>query len=107
LVPLDYYVEENREVGDESLSCQTSIIDTELAPGLSYGVRFYVFGHRWRRARIHRKVHAVLAIPGDGRTVLPPPTRQSCRGHKGCHLLQTRSGRQGVVSSTGAARPTA
>jgi hypothetical protein len=84
LVPLDYYIEENPEVGDESLSCQTSILDSELGPGRSYGVRFYVFGHKRGPARIHRKVHAILALPGQPSTRTPSPMRQPCRGHKGC-----------------------
>lgn len=86
LMPLDYYIEENPEIGDEALSCQTSIAPGELVGGQSYGVRFFVFGHRWRRARVHRKVHAILAVPGDPSPVRSAPPRQLCRGHRGCHL---------------------
>jgi hypothetical protein len=84
LVPIDYYIEENSEVGDEALSCQTSIRERDLTAGLSYGIRFYVFGHRWRRARIHRKVHAVLALPGEPPKVTGLSSRHACRGYKGC-----------------------
>jgi hypothetical protein len=85
LIPLDYYIEENPEVGDEALSCQTSVTMSELQPGVSYSVRFYVFGHRWRGARIHRKVQAIMVAPGEQARVTSSNTsRRTCRNLKGC-----------------------
>jgi hypothetical protein len=95
LIPLDYYIEENPEVGDEALACQTSIGPDELRPGGSYSVRFYVFGHRWRGARIHRKVQAVLVLPGTRESVAEPslPVRRTCGQLKGCGV-QVRAARR-------------
>lgn len=86
LIPLDYYFEENDNIGNEELSCETPVDWMLLRAGIRYGVRFYVFGHHPWRASLHRKIHAVLAAPGarDGETACPIPARSQCKRLGGC-----------------------
>jgi hypothetical protein len=86
LVPLDYYFEENDNIGNEELSCETPIDWSLLKPGRRYGIRFYVFGHRPWRASLHRKIHVLLAVPGDlqDETAGSLPARSHCNHLRGC-----------------------
>jgi hypothetical protein len=81
IIPLDYYFEENDNIGNEELSCETAIEWARLSPGQRYAVRFYAFGHRpWRR-RLHRKIHAIMVAPGgnaNGTEYPPAPARAAC-----------------------------
>jgi hypothetical protein len=81
IVPLDYYFEENDNIGNEELSCETPLEWARLGPGRRYAVRFYTFGHRPWRTRLHRKIHAIIVAPGriaNGVVYPPAPARATC-----------------------------
>ena len=56
LIPIPFYYEEQKNIGNELLGCVIPIIKLNFIEGKAYSIRFYVIGH----GRLHRSYHEMF-----------------------------------------------
>lgn len=90
LLQLPFLTQENDSIGNEVLSFDVSTSLADSPTESMVAIRFYVYGHRQRGSRIHRKTHRLLQLPataigGECPSVEEPAVpRAACKSLGGC-----------------------
>jgi len=59
IIPLPFFYNEQVKIGNEHLSFKCLIPTNEMASGLAYAIRFFIF----TKGRLHRSTHEAIVIP--------------------------------------------